>query len=182
MTPDEARRQALIRFGGLEGVRESTRDEIRPALLEDSVRDRPPRRSRAAAGARLHRRGAGDAGPRHRRDLGDLQRGPHGDAGAAAVPRARSDRGGVGNQPRRHGPERDRPRQLRRLARAHANARASGHGGSRWRRHDHQRPACSILQGSPSRPTSFARWASSRRSAAPTPPRKTSAAATRSSC
>ena len=31
-------------------------------------------------------------------------------------------------------------------------------------------------------PTSFARWASSRRSAAPTPPRKTSVAATRSSC
>ena len=39
MTPDAARRQALIKFGGLEGVRESTRDEIRPALLEDSVRD-----------------------------------------------------------------------------------------------------------------------------------------------
>jgi putative ABC transport system permease protein len=39
MTPDEARRQALLRFGGLEPVKESTRDEIRPALLEDSVRD-----------------------------------------------------------------------------------------------------------------------------------------------
>ena len=39
MAPDAARRQALIRFGGLEGVRESTRDEIRPALLDDSVRD-----------------------------------------------------------------------------------------------------------------------------------------------
>ena len=39
MTPDEARRQALLEFGGLERVRESTWDEIRPALLEDSVRD-----------------------------------------------------------------------------------------------------------------------------------------------
>jgi hypothetical protein len=39
MTPAEARRQALLRFGGLERVKESTRDEIRPALLEDSVRD-----------------------------------------------------------------------------------------------------------------------------------------------
>jgi predicted permease len=39
MSPDEARREALLRFGGLERVKEGTRDEIRPALLEDSVRD-----------------------------------------------------------------------------------------------------------------------------------------------
>ncbi len=39
MSPDEARRQALVMFGGLERVKESTRDEIRPALLEDSLRD-----------------------------------------------------------------------------------------------------------------------------------------------
>jgi putative ABC transport system permease protein len=39
MSAGEARRQALIRFGGLEGVKEHTRDEIRPALLEESVRD-----------------------------------------------------------------------------------------------------------------------------------------------
>ena len=39
MTPDEARLQALLRFGARERVKESTRDEIRPALLEDSVRD-----------------------------------------------------------------------------------------------------------------------------------------------
>jgi putative ABC transport system permease protein len=39
MTPAEARRQALVRFGGVEGLKESTRDEIRPALLDDSVRD-----------------------------------------------------------------------------------------------------------------------------------------------
>ena len=39
MSPEEARRHALLRFGGREHVRETTRDEIRPALLEDSVRD-----------------------------------------------------------------------------------------------------------------------------------------------
>jgi putative ABC transport system permease protein len=39
MSAEEARRQALLRFGGREHVRETTRDEIRPALLEDSVRD-----------------------------------------------------------------------------------------------------------------------------------------------
>ena len=39
MSPDEARRHALLKFGGVEGIKESTRDEVRPALLEDSVRD-----------------------------------------------------------------------------------------------------------------------------------------------
>jgi predicted permease len=39
MAPDEARRQALIRFGGVERVREEARDEFRPARLEHLVRD-----------------------------------------------------------------------------------------------------------------------------------------------
>jgi putative ABC transport system permease protein len=39
MSPDEARRQALLKFGGVERVKDSARDEIRPALLEDSLRD-----------------------------------------------------------------------------------------------------------------------------------------------
>ena len=39
MTPDEARRQALIRFGGVEQVRERTRDEFRAAPLEHLARD-----------------------------------------------------------------------------------------------------------------------------------------------
>jgi len=39
MTPAEARRQALIRFGGLERIKEDTRDEFRPALFEDFLRD-----------------------------------------------------------------------------------------------------------------------------------------------
>ena len=39
MEPEEARRQAYLRFGGVELVKEQTRDEFRPALLEDFVRD-----------------------------------------------------------------------------------------------------------------------------------------------
>ena len=39
MTPAEARRQALVRFGGLERVKEYTRDEFRTPLLEDVARD-----------------------------------------------------------------------------------------------------------------------------------------------
>jgi predicted permease len=39
MTPDEARRQAHLKFGGVERIKESTRDEFRPALVEDSLQD-----------------------------------------------------------------------------------------------------------------------------------------------
>jgi putative ABC transport system permease protein len=39
MSPAEARRQALLKFGGVEGTKEDTRDEIRPALLDEAVRD-----------------------------------------------------------------------------------------------------------------------------------------------
>ena len=39
MNPDDARRQAMLRFGGIEGVKERTRDEIRPPVLEGSLRD-----------------------------------------------------------------------------------------------------------------------------------------------
>jgi predicted permease len=49
MTPDEARRQAFVRFGGVERVKEQTRDEFRPALFEDFLRD-------VQYGARLLRR------------------------------------------------------------------------------------------------------------------------------
>jgi predicted permease len=39
MAPDEARRQALIRFGGVERTREGTRDQFRFRLVEDFFRD-----------------------------------------------------------------------------------------------------------------------------------------------
>jgi putative ABC transport system permease protein len=39
MSPEEARRHALLKFGGVEGVKESARDEFRATLLEDALRD-----------------------------------------------------------------------------------------------------------------------------------------------
>ena len=39
LPPDEARRQALIRFGGVERTRHHARDEIRPAVLQDLLLD-----------------------------------------------------------------------------------------------------------------------------------------------
>jgi len=39
MTRDEARRQAYLEFGGVEGIKERTRDEFRPALVQDVLLD-----------------------------------------------------------------------------------------------------------------------------------------------
>ena len=39
MMPDEARRQAHLKFGGVERFKEGTRDEFRPALLQDALLD-----------------------------------------------------------------------------------------------------------------------------------------------
>ena len=39
MTPDEARRNALIRFGGVERAREAARDQVRGAWVRDLIRD-----------------------------------------------------------------------------------------------------------------------------------------------
>src|SRR5688572_33422214 len=39
MTPAEARRSALVKFGGVERARERIRDEFRPMVLEDFSRD-----------------------------------------------------------------------------------------------------------------------------------------------
>jgi predicted permease len=52
--PAEARRRAMIKFGGVERVKEQTRDEFRAALFEDFVRD-------LHYGARLLRRAPGFA-------------------------------------------------------------------------------------------------------------------------
>jgi putative ABC transport system permease protein len=38
-SPEEARRRAYVRFGGVEPLKERTRDEFRPALLQDFGRD-----------------------------------------------------------------------------------------------------------------------------------------------
>jgi putative ABC transport system permease protein len=39
MAPDQARRQAHLQFGNLESVKESTRDELLPVLVQDSLLD-----------------------------------------------------------------------------------------------------------------------------------------------
>jgi putative ABC transport system permease protein len=39
MDPERARRAAVVRFGGVEPVKERTRDEFRPALIQDFLRD-----------------------------------------------------------------------------------------------------------------------------------------------
>ena len=39
MTPEDARRRALIRFGGVEQIKETTRDQFRPAVFEHLARD-----------------------------------------------------------------------------------------------------------------------------------------------
>jgi predicted permease len=54
MSPDEARRRALVRFGGVEHVKEQTRDQFRAAFLEDLGRD-------LSYGARVLRRAPGFA-------------------------------------------------------------------------------------------------------------------------
>jgi predicted permease len=54
MTPDAARRAALLRFGGVEQMKEATRDEFRAGVLEDFGRD-------LRYGARVLRRAPGFA-------------------------------------------------------------------------------------------------------------------------
>ena len=39
MSPEEARRQARLSFGDIQNVKEHTRDEFRPALVENALRD-----------------------------------------------------------------------------------------------------------------------------------------------
>ena len=87
MTPEEARRQAFVRFGGVEYLKEQTRDEFRPALLEDFLRDvRYGVRLLLRAQGLRHRRHP-DARPRHRRRHRGLQRRRRRAAAAAALSR-----------------------------------------------------------------------------------------------
>src|SRR6266487_4373774 len=39
LSPEDARRCALAQFGGVERIKEGTRDEFRPVFLQDSLQD-----------------------------------------------------------------------------------------------------------------------------------------------
>ena len=97
MTPAEARRKAFIKFGGVERIKEDTRDEFRPALFEDFVRD-------LRYGARALGRAPGFTAVAtltlalgYRRQHRDLQRGEHGPSEALVLSRARSARRSSGS-------------------------------------------------------------------------------------
>ena len=83
--PEEARRQALVRFGGVQQAREQQRDARGLPWLDVLVQDlrftlRTLRRDRG-----FHDRGGADSGSGHRGEHSGLQRGEHDPAAAAAV-------------------------------------------------------------------------------------------------
>ena len=131
MSADEARRQALVKLGGVESTKEAYRDRRGLPALESLGRDlrygvRTLRQeSRVRAGRHRHPR------PRHRRQLGDLHRGQRRGPAAAAVRRRRSHRAAVA-----HAAAVDVPRhadvlalagQLPRLGGAELVVRGDGH-------------------------------------------------------
>ena len=89
MTPVEARRRAYIQFGGVEGIKESTRDEFRPALVQDSALDLRYAIRCPAAGASLHAGGRFNARAGHRRDDGGFHGRSRGADQAVALSRPR---------------------------------------------------------------------------------------------
>ena len=90
MPPEEARRAALVRFGGVDKTKDETREASRAVWLETILQDvRYGLRSlRKQSG--LRRRRGPDAGARHRREHGDLLGRPRRPAPVAAVRRRAS--------------------------------------------------------------------------------------------
>ena len=141
-TPADARRAVLVEIGGVEPLKERVREVRMGRILDETLRDVAYawRGLRKAPG--LHRRGAGHAGPRRRRQHRHLQRRQRAAGPAAAVPRSgaagvrlgRSDRRGLSAGaalgPRAAGPRRSRV-AVRRLRR---------HLGDDRRAHRRERP------------------------------------------
>ena len=127
MTPAEARRQALIRFGGVERVKEDTRDEFRPALFEDFLRDLRYGARALLRAPGFHRRRDADARAGHRRQHRDLQRRQRCPAEAIVVPRTRSAGLCLGEEHRDwQGPRSRRAAELSGLAGAERGVRCAG--------------------------------------------------------
>ncbi len=74
LSREDARLQALRLFGGVEQIKEASRDARGTAAFDALARD--TRYGRPPPGARLafHHGGGADPGPRHRRQHRDLQR------------------------------------------------------------------------------------------------------------
>ena len=144
MTPDEARRQALIRFGGVEaGARADARRVPRRAPREPRAR-RPLRPALASPPSGLHCDGRAVAGHRHRRQHGHLRRGVRGAVPPVAARRPRHarqhlrsrERRGVQSDvlPEHRGPAPGHDGGLQRRCRIGFCRRANrsrGHGGHR---------------------------------------------------
>ena len=89
MSPEEARRAALVRFGGTERIKEEARDEYRSRPLEDFVQDLRYGVRSALARPAVHAARRAHARPRHRRQRRRLRRGEIGAARRAPLRRRR---------------------------------------------------------------------------------------------
>ena len=125
MTPAEARRQAFVRFGGVEHVKEQTRDEFRAGTVRRLRPRSSVRRARAAARPGLCDRRDPHARPRHRRRHRRLQRRQRRAAHAAAVSATPIASCGFSRSTATAGAYAQRVRaELRRLEERHARFRA----------------------------------------------------------
>ena len=89
LPPAEARRQAILRFGGPCRSRKQQHEQRGLPFIETTLQDRPLRAARAAQEPGLHGGRDRDAGDRHRRRHRRLQRRRRGAAAAAALRGAR---------------------------------------------------------------------------------------------
>ena len=86
MSQEEARRQALIKFGGLEQSKEQVRERRTLPFLETCDAERPVCAERVAAKPGICCDGSDDSGPWHRREYGRIQYRGRGAAATPSVP------------------------------------------------------------------------------------------------
>ena len=100
-TPDVAARTALLRHGATAQTMDALRDQRGLPWLDDLTRDLRHGAAHAPPDAHLHHRRASDAGHRHRRQHGRLQRRQQRAAPAAALPATRAPGRGLAYGPGR---------------------------------------------------------------------------------